>query len=166
MAFPFLDADFRALSDEIDTLEVRYRELLQEIDGSMRIQGGEHGTPDSDPAREQAQLIESELLKLRDILGQAVIVQPPDTSEVVAIGSRVTLRGPVGRDEVELGSYYLADEMSDTDRLSCNSPLGKQLLGCKVGDRVTGIGPNNHSFTVLAISVASVETKQLVGSAS
>ncbi len=161
MIFAFLAADHQALLDEISQVDGRRLAALLEVSGSARVRfSGDHDTPDSDLAREQVGVLDAELLRLRSIQTQAVIVEPPTTDDVVAIGTLVILTGPQGDFGIELASHYLAAEEADTDRVSCSSPLGRKLLGRRVGDRLTGVGPNNLSYTIRAIAV--INTKELV----
>lgn len=161
MSFPFLASDLNALEVEIAGLSDRYEAMLLDAGESpLAVVIGEAVNVDFDASRRDAAALAGDLSRLQALHSQAEIVAPAATTETVAIGSRVVLKSPPGRDEIELGSYYLADERADSDRVSCNSPLGRALLGRRRGEVVTGIGPNKLSYTIVDIQL--VKQRELV----
>jgi transcription elongation factor GreA len=71
--------------------------------------------------------------------------------DVVRIGSRVRVRDDDGEDEFALVPEHDADACAD--RVSADSPLGRALLGRRVGERVRFRAPGG----VMGVTVIAVE---------
>jgi len=74
-----------------------------------------------------------------------------DGSSVVRIGSQVCIRDRDGDATFRIVEPEYADAMAD--RVSAHSPLGRALLGSRVGDRVRFRAPGG----VLAVTVVHVQ---------
>jgi len=74
-----------------------------------------------------------------------------DGSGVVRIGSQVCIRDIDGDATFRIVEPEYADAMAD--RVSAHSPLGRALLGSRVGDRVRFRAPGG----VLAVTVVDVQ---------
>ena len=74
-----------------------------------------------------------------------------DGSGVVRIGSQVCIRDIDGDATFRIVEPEYADAMAD--RVSAQSPLGRALLGSRVGDRVRFRAPGG----VLAVTVVDVQ---------
>jgi transcription elongation factor GreA len=69
---------------------------------------------------------------------------------VIQIGSRVRVRDVDGEDEFTLVAEHEADAREE--RVSSDSPLGRALLGHRVGDRVRFRAPGGiMGVTVVAV---------------
>ncbi|WP_238361490.1 GreA/GreB family elongation factor [Actinopolymorpha pittospori] len=138
----------RLEKDEID-LTARRAELVAE-------QGSETGGDLVDQASFATQQIEIEsidrrLSRIRELLSATTVATdaPEDT---VAVGSVVTLRFDDGSTE----SYQVGlieEQVDDVVALTPTSPLGRALLGQKVGDKVTYAAPVGE-LTVEIVKVA------------
>jgi transcription elongation factor GreA len=145
----------KKLEEELNYLRtVRRAEVAERLhdaqeDGEL-IENAEY----EDAKNEQA-FVEGKILTLEALLSNAVIIKDKDKAAhggVVAIGSRVTVKeNGGGRPEVyELVGAAEADPKQG--RISNESPLGKALLGRKVGDEVKVNAPaGTLSFRVAAI---------------
>ena len=98
----------------------------------------------------QAQ-VEGEILQLEHLLSVAEIMSPEDTG-VVSIGMRVEVETESGSKRVfNLVETFEADPK--TGFISDQSPVGKALMGHKVGDEVTVTTPGGvTSYVILSIS--------------
>ncbi len=103
-----------------------------------------------DAKNEQA-FVEGRILTLEGMLSSAVLIDTDRPEGVVSLGSKITIREPGSKAEV----YTLvgAAEANPKDgRISNESPLGKALLGRKIGDDVKVNAPaGTLSFRVVAI---------------
>jgi transcription elongation factor GreA len=73
------------------------------------------------------------------------------TDGVVRIGSRVRVRDSDDEDEFTIVHHSEAD--AGTDRISAESPIGRALLGHRVGERVRFRAPGGiMGVTVVAVS--------------
>ena len=80
-------------------------------------------------AKNEQGLLERRIAMLRDRLNRAVVVdQDSGASDVVGVGSKVEIEDEEGE--------QLNFEISSVDGVSPDSPVGRALLGRKVGDEV------------------------------
>ncbi len=104
-----------------------------------------------DDAKNEQAFIEGRIMTLQAILRDAVVLTQPSESDTVQIGSHVT----VCDDDGETSVYYIvgsteADPVNG--RISNESPVGRALLGRRVGDVVTVRTPGgNARLTILSI---------------
>ena len=103
-------------------------------------------------ARNDQAFLEGRIQELEDILKNYEIIKEPNGADSVRIGSWVTI-SEEGYDEEE--RYHLvgpAEANPDESRISNESPLGRALLGAKVGDVVQVNSPNGIlEFRILKI---------------
>ena len=105
--------------------------------------GGEltENTQFEEVKNEQA-FLESEITRIEYILNTAKLIEDPSNSDEVVIGSFVDVVEQ-GYDEEE--TYRLVGQAEANPRegkISIESPLGKALLGSKVGDKVKVKAPD------------------------
>jgi len=103
-------------------------------------------------AKEEQGFLEGRIQQIEAMLRNAVIIQEEGTSDKVILGSRVTVREE-GADEVEdfrIVGPAEADPING--KVSNESPLGRSLLGHRVGDAVTVEAPRGDIvFQIIAI---------------
>lgn len=105
-------------------------------------------------ARNAQSFLEGRIQELEDILGNYKIIEENgDTPDIVNIGDRITVVED-GYDEEECYHLVGAAEADPAEgRISNESPLGRALLGSKVGDVVQVDAPGGiTSFKVVKIS--------------
>jgi transcription elongation factor GreA len=105
-----------------------------------------------DEAKDQQAFVEGRIKHLEDLLMRAKVIERPNGSDVVHLGSRVSVSedgGPVEHFEI-VGS---AEADPSRDRISNESPLGRGLMGRRKGDVASVKTPDGDtiSFTILAI---------------
>jgi transcription elongation factor GreA len=87
-------------------------------------------------AKRQQAFLEGRIMTLEGMLKSAVLIQPAGASDKVVLGSQVT----VSEEGFEPESYAIvgsAEANPGDGRISNESPLGKALMGNRVGDRVS-----------------------------
>ena len=84
-------------------------------------------------AKDAQGLLERRITMLRDRLSRAVLVDEDANADVVGVGSRVEIE-----DE---GGERMEVEISSVGGVSPESPLGRALIGAKVGDEVAVEAP-------------------------
>ena len=147
-------------ADGLKELEARLEYLRnvrrQEVATRLRLameEGGElvENAEYEDAKNEQA-FVEGEILRLESILSNVQIIESDGRKDIVGLGDRVTVQ-EVGYPETEV--YYIvgaAEANPSEGRISHKSPLGRALIGCKVGDRVTVKAPDGDiEFEIKAI---------------
>ncbi len=138
-----------ALRRELDELvSVRRPELAQRLreavaDGDLKENANYHDT------KEQQSMVEGRIHYLQDILRRATVVINDGPSDVVRIGSLVTIQ-EIGADTEETYTIVGAAEANPREgKLSEKSPIGAALMGRKRGDKVKVNAPAGEiSFKV------------------
>jgi len=106
-----------------------------------------------DAAKEEQAFVEGRISELQELLKFAVLIEDNVNSDRVVLGSTVTVCED-GFDDEETYCIVGAAEADPTAGMISNvSPLGKVLLGCKVGDSVTVAAPAGEmKFKVVGMS--------------
>jgi transcription elongation factor GreA len=142
----------KKLEEELNHLRtVRRAEVADRLhnaqeDGEL-IENAEY----EDAKNEQA-FVEGRILTLESMLSNAVIIKDKGGHGVVVIGSKITVK-EIGGGRPEAYELVGAAEADPKQgRISNESPLGKALLGRRVGDEVKVNAPaGTLSFRVTAI---------------
>jgi transcription elongation factor GreA len=118
-------------------------------EGDLRENGGYHA------AKEEQGKQEARIRQLEQLLRTARVGEAPTSQGVAGPGMVVTVRF-AGDDEPErflLGSRedYVG---GDLEIYSANSPLGKALTGCRIGETVTYDLPNGKPMKVELLDAA------------
>jgi transcription elongation factor GreA len=95
-------------------------------------------------AKDAQGLLERRITMLRDRLTRAVIVEEGASGDKVGVGSHVAIEDERG-ERMDL-------EISSVGGVSPDSPLGRALLGAKVGDEVEVVAPRG-SWRARVLSV-------------
>jgi transcription elongation factor GreA len=103
-------------------------------------------------AREEQDRLETRIGELEHVLQNMELIKKPKGDGQVRLGSSVKLKGPRGSfKEFQVVGTMEADPLNG--KISDESPIGKALLGKKVGDRAQIKTPSETtSYTVLEIS--------------
>lgn len=144
--------------DAYDRLQQEYAHLTgegraaiaAEIDerrqeGDLKENGGYHA------AREEQAKQEARIARLREILRDATVGEPPADDGIVEPGMIVVAQ-VAGRELRFLVGSRESAEGTDLDVFSTQSPLGAALLGKKVGDETTYTAPNGNDIAVKVIA--------------
>jgi transcription elongation factor GreA len=120
----------RAELDELrgprrDAMALRLRHAVQQGDLSENA--------DYIKAKEDQAFLEGRILELETILRQATIVEPPTATDVIGLGTTVVVsEDGSGQEVYQLVGMKEADPRGG--KISHESPIGKALLGKRVGD--------------------------------
>ena len=120
------------LEAELSELKGRRGEIAEKI-ATARDFGDLSENAEYDAAREEQGLVETRILEIEDILQNAEIIKSSGTSSV-GLGSTVELQCP----ERAVSYTVVGPEEADplAGKISNESPIGKELMGKKVGDEV------------------------------
>lgn len=124
------------LQRELDMLiEVRRPELAEKLTEAV-AQGDLKENADYHDAKEQLAFVEGRIKYLENVLRSAEIISNGGGSDVVTVGSRVTIVED-GEDDEEVYTIVGAAEANPDDgKISHVSPIGSALLGAKKGDKL------------------------------
>jgi transcription elongation factor GreA len=103
-------------------------------------------------ARNEQAFLEGRIQELEDILNNHTIIEGSNGSDAVGVGNWVTVSEEGFDDEERYHLVGAAEADPPAGRISNESPLGKALLGAKVGETVRVNAPNGIiEFRVLKI---------------
>jgi transcription elongation factor GreA len=139
----------RKLEEELAYLiNVRRPEVAEKIH-SAKMDGDIMENAGYEAAKEEQAMLEGRIAYLENLLRNAVLIENDGQSATVQLGSVVTIQEE-GQDDLETYTIVGAAEADPTaGRISNESPLGKALMGRKVGDRVTVMAPGGQVRFIL-----------------
>lgn len=125
----------RKLKEELHYLKTKERPSISNQIAEARDKGDLSENAEYDAAKEAQGLLELKISKLEDTVSNARIIDESklDASKVLIL-SKVKLKNLTNKAEL---TYTLVPEQEadlKTGRISVDSPIGKGLLGKKVGD--------------------------------
>lgn len=141
----------KKLEEELEHLRTVRRAQVAERLHNAQEDGELIENAEYEDAKNEQAFVEGRILTLEAMLSNAVIIKDNGPDGVVALGSKITVKENGGRPEV----YMLvgaAEASPKEGRISNESPLGRALLGRRVGDEVKVNAPaGTLSFRVVAI---------------
>jgi len=142
----------RKLEEELEYLRTVKRPQVAEQIHQAKEDGDISENAGYDEAKNAQAFLEGRIMTLQKILENAVIIEKKGPSDKVELGSKVTVLEE-GSDEPE--TYYIVGSAESdplNGRISNESPLGKALMGAKVGDRIVVKAPAGElRFQILSI---------------
>jgi transcription elongation factor GreA len=142
----------KKLEEELDYLETEKRAQVAARIQSAKEEGDISENAEYDDAKHEQAFVEGRIMTLRAMIRNAAIIEENGPSDVVRLGSRVTVLED-GFDESEV--YHLvgsaeADPLNG--RVSNESPIGRALMGKRAGAAVSYHAPAGEiRLTVLSI---------------
>ena len=138
-----MEADLRQLR-EVERPAVIKRIATAREHGDLKENAEYHA------AREEQGFLENRIRTMEQTLKVATIVEPEARGAVVGVGSR--LRVEHEGDELELMIVGSSEADPGSGKISNVSPVGRALLGRRVGDVVTVVTPGgDRRYELLAI---------------
>jgi transcription elongation factor GreA len=106
-----------------------------------------------DEAKQEQSFVEGRIQELERLLAAAKLIdQPPTKSDFVRMGTHIKVVDTEGEEE----TYYLVGSSEADPRkglISNESPIGRALIGKKVGDEVTVVAPaGSFNLKILEIT--------------
>ena len=147
----------KKLEDELENLKVVRRKAVSQKINEAREQGDLSETAAYDAAKDEQRDIEARIEELEKILKNAeVVVEEEADLDKVSIGCSVKILDCEFEEELEYKIVGSTEANSLKGKISNESPVGKALLGKKVGDTVTVETPaGEFSYKVLSIHRAN-----------
>jgi len=145
---------FKKLKDELNQLRDVERPKASQAIADARDKGDLSENAEYDAAKEAQGMLEMEIAKLENTLANARILDESqlDTSKVL-VHSKVKIKN--NANGMEMTYTLVAESEADlaSNKISVTSPIGKGLLGNKVGDLAEVKVPNGIiKFEILEIS--------------
>ncbi len=115
-------------------LAVRRVEVAQKIKRAREMGGTENNAEYEDAKNEQS-FVEGRILVLENIVKNAMIIESPAVPGVVELGNKVLVQNQDGK--IEQYTIVGSTEANPIEgKISNESPVGRALLGKRVGDQV------------------------------
>jgi transcription elongation factor GreA len=115
-------------------LSVRRQEVANKIKRAREMGGTENNAEYEDAKNDQA-FVEGRILMLESIVNNASVIESPALPGVVEIGDKVLIQNQDGK--IEQFTIVGSAEANPVEgKISNESPVGKALLGKKIGDKI------------------------------
>ncbi len=136
----------KKLEDELEHLRTTGRDEISQFMADVMSEGDISENSGYDDARVKMGALETRIFELESLLSRAVVVEESE-AETVNLGSTVRINAKIGgRDEFTIVGTHEAEPLKG--RISDESPMGKNLLGKRVGDTFE---VNGKGFTITEI---------------
>jgi len=143
---------YQQLADELNTLKEKQNRLITQIEEvAMPDESGQDGL--AIQLKEELELVNDKIDKIEEALESAeIITEKMPKSNGVQVGNKVTITvSGNSKKEFHIVSHLESDPSAN--KISDQSPLGKALLGKRVGDKVDVEAPvGTISYKVVSIN--------------
>ena len=150
----YTEEGLKELRDKLDHLKDVERPRASQAIGEARDKGDLSENAEYDAAKEAQGMLEMEISKLEEILSNARIIDESklDSSKVL-VHSKVKIKNLINSATMEYMLVAQSEANLAQGKISVDSPIGKGLLGKKLGDIAEIEIPNgNVKFEILEIS--------------
>ncbi len=132
---------YAALEKELEYLKtVRRHEVAERLHAALS-EGELIENAELEDARREQAFVEGRIIALDEQLRHATIIEEPAIHGVVSVGSHVTIREVNGTEEEKYHVVGSAEADPRKGKISNESPLGKALLGKRVGEQAVVQAP-------------------------
>ncbi|MDZ4671868.1 MAG: transcription elongation factor GreA [Phototrophicales bacterium] len=144
----------------MDALEKKLRQLIElrrpQIAERLRLSLEEGGdlteNSEYEDAKNEQAFVEGEIVRLETILSSALLIEESVKRDRVTPGALVTLVDQASKETETFHLVGSAEANPREGKISTESPLGKALMGAKVGDKVKYKAPDGEFvFKIKAI---------------
>ena len=133
----FLTPEGRAkLEAELDNLKTVRRTQVAEAIHSAKEEGDITENSAYDEAKNEQAFVEGRIMTIEQMLKNAVMIHETRASDIVGVGAYVTVMERGHRDDEMYQIVGSAEADPTNGRISNESPVGRALLGKRVGDEV------------------------------
>jgi transcription elongation factor GreA len=140
------------IKEELEYLTGTRRKEVAQMIAEAKAEGDISENAGYDEAKTAQGFLEGRIRELEAIIKNAQIIQQSNDKGAVALGRTVIVRESGVDDEETYAIVGSLEADPASGRISNSSPLGKSLLGKKVGDRVTVDSPGGEiEFEILKI---------------
>ena len=145
----------KKLEDELENLKtVRRKEVSEKIKQALAFGDLSENSEYDEAKNEQAQ-VELRIIQVENMLKNVKIIDESEIdTDVVSIGSKVLVHDVEFDEDVEYTIVGSTEADPVKSKISDESPVGKALLGAKVGETVSAAVPSGAvlEFQILEIS--------------
>lgn len=148
------DEGLQKLEDELEYLKtVKRKEVSAKIKEALGFGDLSENAEYDEAKNEQAQ-VEVRIVQLEKMLKNAKIIDQDDVDiDKVGLGTKVKVYDVDFEEELEYSMVGSTEADPDKNKISDESPVGKALLGKKVGDEVEVSTPAGTTFTLKILEI-------------
>ena len=147
---PMLAEGYERLQTEVRHLKTVERPQIIDAIEEARAHGDLSENAEYHAAKERQGQIEAQIMEIEDQLARAMVIDPKSLSgDKVVFGATVHL---LDEDDKPVRYQIVGHVEADAKagRISYNSPLGRALIGRKVGDEVEVVTPSGEKYYEIA----------------
>jgi transcription elongation factor GreA len=143
----------KKLQDELEYLiSVRRPEIARQI-ADAKADGDVSENAGYDEAKNAQAFAEGRIMTIKGLLSSAVLIQENGSKETIDLGSKVTIRDRSYGGEETYTIVGSTEVDPPNGRISLRSPIGRALMGHRVGDIIEVQAPAGKvQFQILSIS--------------
>ena len=144
----------KALEEELEMLKTVRRSEITEKIRVARGYGDLSENSEYDEAKNEQAIVEARIADLEVMLKNVVILDESEiVTDVVSLGSFVKLYDEEFEEELEYTIVGSTEADLDLGKISDESPVGKALIGKKVGEVADAVLPNGETAKFRVISI-------------
>ncbi len=137
---------YRRLKDEIEYLSTKKREEVADRIKEARYFGDISENSEYDDAKNEQAMLEQRIFALEEKLRSALVIDAKDvTTDVVGVGTKVTLQDVKAGDVVQYSIVGSAEADPTDHKLSNESPVGRAIIGHKPGEIIKVTAPRGET---------------------
>ncbi|MBE7012268.1 MAG: transcription elongation factor GreA [Ruminococcaceae bacterium] len=142
------------LEEELEYLKTKKRKEVAEKIKEARGFGDLSENAEYDEAKNEQNQVESRIIDLENMLKNAAVIDQDEVEiDKVGIGTRVKVYDVDFEEEIEYSIVGSTEADPDKNKISNESPVGKAILGKKVGDAVEVSTPTGDTFTLKILEI-------------
>jgi len=156
MAISYMTKEgYNKLLEEINYLENEKRPAISRQIAEARDKGDLSENAEYDAAKEAQGLLEAKIAQLKSLIANARLIDESQIStDYVQIMNKVTIRNTKNNQQMVYTLVSESEANHKEGKIAVNTPIGKGLMGKKVGDIVEIQVPNGlMSFEIIDISL-------------
>jgi len=146
-------ADYEKLEREIEELETSARGEMAERIKAARELGDLKENAEYHDAKDAQAILETRILRLRDTIARAQVVEPEAGGDAIAFGSEFEVADRASGKRTSYTLVSAVDADAAQGRLSIESPVAQALVGARAGD-VVEIRTPKGTRTLEVVSIA------------
>lgn len=138
------------LKEELETLKTKKRQEIAERLKAAKDFGDLSENSEYSEAREEQARVESRIFELEELIKKSVVIEKSSQIDKVGVGSTVKVKR--GGDSFTYSIVGPDETEPEKGRISNESPLGRALLGRKVGEKVDFKTPGGEvTYEIISI---------------
>ncbi len=144
---------YKELEDKLNLLKTVKRQEISQIIAEARAQGDLSENAEYDAAKDEQARIEGEIVEIEAKLRNAKIIEKSGDDTTISLGSEVKILNLKNNKEMVYRIVGTTESDPFNNKISNESPVGKALLGKRLGDVVDVVSPNGTiQFKILEIN--------------